>query len=201
VDFQAKSVAIKYVTFAAQPAIFMGSVTVRDKEFSLFLSPQQIQDRVRELAKSVNQDFDKQVPIFLPVLNGAFMFAADLLRAVSITCEVSFVKLASYEGMESTGKVRSLIGLGEELRGRHIVLVEDIVDTGNTLKYLLENLKIYEPASVRVATLLFKKEAYLQSIALDYVGFEVPNRFLLGYGLDYDGWGRNLDGIFELAVG
>jgi hypoxanthine phosphoribosyltransferase len=176
----------------------MDSITVKDKSFRPYISEVEINTSVALLAQQINQDYIGKKPLFVGILNGSFMFFSDLLKAIHIECTVSFVKLASYEGLQTTGAVTELIGLNEEISGRDIVLVEDIVDTGNTLVKLFDILTDKNPKSIKIATLLFKPSAYRQTYPLDYVGKEIPNDFVLGYGLDYDGLGRNLSSIYVL---
>ena len=173
------------------------TLRVHDRIFRPYLSEYDIRERVRSIGARLNRDFEGRNPVFVAVLNGAFMFAADLFREVAIACEITFVKVASYEGTESTGQVRELIGLGMDLRDRHVVVVEDIVDSGLTMRDLLARLEAERPASVAVASLLFKPARLQVPVTIDYLGFEVPDLFLLGYGLDYDGQGRNLREIYE----
>ncbi|PCJ85014.1 MAG: hypoxanthine phosphoribosyltransferase [Flavobacteriales bacterium] len=177
----------------------MKTVQVKDKQFSISISSQEIQKAIEQIAGKINSDLDGRQPLFLCVLNGAFMFASDLLKKITIDCELSFVKLASYEGTESTGVVKSLIGLDENVKGRTVIIVEDIVDTGETIDTLVKQLEVFEPEQVKIATLLFKPEAYQKDIPIDYVALEVPPDFLVGYGLDYDGLGRNLQDIYTLT--
>lgn len=165
------------------------------------LSETQVQARVRELGAAITQRYAGQRPLLLGVLNGAFVFAADLARACDLDCEVSFIKLSSYKGTASTGEVQTRIGLEASVEGRHIIVVEDIVDSGHTLATFLPDLERLGPASVAVATLLFKPDSLQHSLRLDFVGFEIPPRFVVGYGLDYDGLGRNLPAIYELWEG
>ncbi len=173
-------------------------VQVHDKIFEPFLSKEQIAATVQQMAKDITRDLHGKNPLFLAVLNGSFIFAADLVRACEMELEVTFVKLASYHGTQSSGKIKELIGLNEDLRGRHILLVEDIIDSGLTMQQLLQTLETYQPASVRVATLLLKPEALECSLDIAYCGFEIPPDFVLGYGLDYDGLGRNLPHLYRL---
>ncbi len=174
-------------------------VRLGDKTFRLFVPRQQVEQAVSALAARISDDYrGKSAPVFVGVLNGAFIFMADLVRRLDIPCETSFVKLSSYQGTESTGTIRQAIGPSDALRGRHVILVEDIVDTGATIDYLFEALTPYEPASVAVATLAFKREAYRSTRPIDYVALEVPNRFVVGFGLDYDQRGRNLNAVYEL---
>ena len=150
------------------------------------------------MAKQVEEDLGNDTPIFIGVLNGAFMVVSDFVKHYNGNCEVSFVKLASYEGMGSTGAVKQLIGLGQSLEGRSVVIIEDIVDTGNTIEELKKMFEGQGVNQLKIATLFFKPEAYTKNIPLDYVGFEIPNKFIVGYGLDYDGLGRNLPEIYQL---
>ena len=173
-------------------------VTLGDKVFVPYLSGEKISNAVRLVAEKINADYQGKNPLFLVVLNGAFLFAADLLRSIDLDCEVSFVKFSSYQGTHSTGKVKELIGLNESLGGRDVIIVEDIVDTGTTIVQMLADLADRQTASVRVATLLFKPEAYKKDIVIDYIGLEIPNAFIVGYGLDYDGLGRNLKEIYVI---
>ena len=177
---------------------YMDIITVKDKSFKPFISEEKLQESIKEVAQKINKDYKGKSPIFLGVLNGSFMFFADLLKSVNLECTVSFVKLASYEGTTTTGKVNELIGLNEDVEGRDIILIEDIVDTGNTLVKLYEILSVKNPKSIKIATLLYKPEAYKKDYTIDYVGLEIPNAFVLGYGLDYDGLGRNLSSIYVL---
>lgn len=163
------------------------------------VSSRKVQDAVSGIAKRINRDFKNQNPLFLAVLNGSFLFAADLLRKIKIECEISFIKVSSYSGTASTGKVNTLIGVNENLNKRPVIILEDIVDSGNTLEKVLVEIKKHNPDGVRVATLFFKPEAFRKKIKLDYVGIKVPDKFLVGYGLDYNGSGRNLEDIYVLA--
>jgi hypoxanthine phosphoribosyltransferase len=175
------------------------TVRIHDKYFELFIGRDDIEKRVALLAQEIKLELGGLNPIFVIVLNGAFIFAADLVRHFNDDCELSFIRVSSYQGLSSTGKIKEVIGLGPEISGRHIVIVEDIVDTGHTLDYLINTLQFGKAASVRVASLLLKKEAYSYNHIINYTGFEVPNNFLLGYGLDYDGLGRNLPDIYTLS--
>ncbi len=160
---------------------------------------EQIQQSVVELAKRLDADLEGQMPLFVGVLNGSFMFLGDLMKHVSIPCEISFVKLASYEGTSSTGMIKQLVGLNENIKDRTVVIVEDIVDTGNTIEHLHLSLQTQLPKTIKVATLLFKPEAYTKDFPIDYAALRVPNDFLVGYGLDYDGLGRNLKHIYKIT--
>lgn len=173
-------------------------VKLKDKFFKRYLSADDIERAVNFIGDKMNDDFAGKKPLFLSVLNGSFLFAADLMKTLTIDCEISFVKLASYQGTQSTGNVRTLIGFDEPIENRTVVILEDIVDTGNTLENLVADLKARNPLEIKVASLLYKPEAYTKDIKVDYVGFEVANDFLVGYGLDYDGLGRNLRDIYKL---
>jgi len=173
-------------------------IKIGDKEFEEFLTEGEIQSYVQALAQEIDRDFAGKDLLILGILNGAFLFAADLVKYMSIDPEISFLKYASYEGTSSTGKVKNLIGINEDFTGKHIVIVEDIVDSGNTLAHILALLKDKKSASISTATLFFKPEAYQQNIALRYVGKEIPNQFVVGYGMDYLGKGRNLTGLYQL---
>lgn len=174
------------------------TVKIKDKEFTIMIPAEQISKRVQEIAEQINHDYQGKTPLFLGVLNGAFLFTADLFKKINLTCELSFVRVASYSGTSSTGHVKNLIGLNENITGRDIIIVEDIVDTGDTMLYLLGELNKQKPASIRIATAVFKPSALRQPIKPDYVGFEVDPAFIVGYGLDYDGLGRNLNHIYVL---
>lgn len=177
----------------------MDSVTIKDKLFVVSIPAKTIQNRIKELAIQMNEDLKGTRPFFVCVLKGSFLFAADLFKEINMEAEIAFIRVSSYAGTESTGTVKSLIGISEALEGRTVIILEDIVDTGDTAVYLLEELKKKNPAKVLFASLLLKPEALRQTIHLDYVGFEVPNDFLIGYGLDYDGLGRNLKDIYTLS--
>ena len=174
------------------------TVQLHDLTFQPYLSAERIQRRVRELGAAIQADYAGRSPAFLVMLKGAFVFAADLIRASGLPCEVNFVRLASYQGTSSTGDLSiHLPPDPAEIAGRHVLIIEDIVDSGNTLFRFLPRLAALEPASLRIATLLFKPDSVAHEIPLDYVGFEIPDRFVVGYGLDYDGLGRNLPDIYE----
>jgi hypoxanthine phosphoribosyltransferase len=174
----------------------MDVVRVNDLEFRSYISNDAIQERVKEIAKQINEDLKKESPLFIGILNGSFMFAADLMREVTIKSEITFVKLASYSGTESTGEVVTKIGLEKSVKDRVVVIVEDIIDSGKTISELLQILNKQRPAKIILATLLYKPAAMQYNFKIDYIGFEVPNDFLVGYGLDYDGLGRNLKDIY-----
>ena len=175
----------------------MHHIRVHDKSFVLALSGEDILSRIRTLAEQISRDYESKDVLFIGVLNGSFLFAADLVREVTIPCRITFVKLASYQGTQSTGEVKTLLGLNEPLEGKHVVILEDIIDSGLTLQHLLQLLEQQQPASLRVASLLYKPGAVKVKLPVDYVGFEMENDFLVGYGLDYDGYGRNLKDIYK----
>ena len=176
----------------------MKSVKIKDKEFELFLTQEVIEKAIDEIAVRINNDLADKDPLFICVLNGSFIYASELMKRISIPCEVSFVKMASYKGITSTGKIKEIYGLEEDVRGRTVVIVEDIVDTGYTMSLMLEQLICDEPKEIFVTTLLLKPDALKQQVQLDYVALEIPNDFIVGYGLDYDGYGRNLPDIYKL---
>ncbi len=174
-------------------------IQVLDKKFQPYIKAQQIQEQVADLAKQINEDYAEKRPLFIAILNGSFMFASDLFKELIIEAEICFIKLASYKGTKSTGNVITSIGLDVSLKNRHVIIVEDIVDTGKTLNEFLPQLMNQQPASLKIAALLHKPEALVYPLTIDYLGFNVPNKFLLGYGLDYDGLGRNLKEIYQLV--
>jgi len=171
---------------------------VKDKYFRLFISENQIQDTIVRLGKEISEDYADKFPIFVVILNGAFMFAADLMRQINFESQITFVKFTSYQSMESSGEVDELIGLDMDIRNRHIVILEDIVDTGLTMYEVLKEIKKYAPASIQIAALLQKPEALRHEIPVAYRGFEIENKFVIGYGLDYAGFGRNFKELFIL---
>lgn len=177
----------------------MSTIKVHDKNFETYLTEAVIQQRVKEIASQINKDFAGKRPLFIAILNGSFMFAADLFKQLTVESELCFIKLASYKGMKSSGKVVTSIGLEEDLFGKEVIIVEDIVDTGKTLHNFLPKLVHQQPRSMKIATLLHKSEATEYPLTLDYVGFEIPNKFVVGYGLDYDGLGRNLKEIYQVT--
>ncbi len=177
------------------------TIRLHDKKFRLSIPHDRIVEAIREVAQRINRDYaPRECPLFLGVLNGSFMYMAELLQQVNFVCEVSFVKLASYEGTSSTGAMQELIGLTRDINGRHIIIIEDIVDTGGSIDYLIRSLSKRNPASISVSTLLFKPEAYTKEHKIDYYAMAIPNKFIVGYGLDYNQLGRNLKDIYELAT-
>ncbi len=177
----------------------MGLIKVHDKTFETYLSEETIQKRVQQLAAAINKDYGGKRPMFIAILNGSFMFASDLFKHLTIEAELCFIKLASYKGLKSSGNVVTSIGLEDDIFNKEIVIVEDIVDTGKTLHNFLPKLEHQQPKSLRIATLLHKSEATEFPLKLDYIGFDIPNKFVVGYGLDYDGLGRNLKEIYQLV--
>lgn len=176
-----------------------GLVQVKDKLFEPFISAERIQTEVTRIARQMNDELSDKDPIFLGILNGAFMFASDLYKQIKFPCQITFLKLTSYSGTQTTGTVKQLIGINFDLKNRVVVVLEDIVDTGITLETIIRQLRGYEPAEIRVATFLHKPDATIRDVKLDYVGIEIPNDFILGYGLDYEGYGRNFNEIYQLV--
>ena len=178
----------------------MSTIQVLDKTFEPYLKEAEIQEKITKLAEQLNQDYAGKRPLFLSVLNGSFLFTADLFKQITIEAEVSFIKLASYKGTSSTGNVITAIGLDINVKDRHIIILEDIIDTGKTLHHYLPQLESMQPASVKIAVLLNKKEALIYPVQIDYACFDIPNKFVVGYGLDYDGIGRNSRDIYQLKA-
>lgn len=177
----------------------MNKIKLLDKEFQLYIPNEKIRAATEQIAKRLNSDLRNASPLFLCVLNGAFMFAADLFKLIEIPgAEITFVKMASYHGTHSSGTIKQLIGLNEAIEGRTVVVMEDIVDSGSTIEEILAQLAILKPRDVRIATLLSKPDAIVRPVKLDYVGIEIPNDFIVGYGLDYNGQGRNLKDIYTI---
>jgi len=177
----------------------MAIIKVHDKEFIPYLTAEEIDEQVTRIAAEINRDYHGRKPLFIAILNGAFIFAADLFKQIDIEAEIAFIKLASYKGVKSTGNVITAIGLDAELYGRDVIIIEDIVDTGKTLSQFLPQLEHQHPASLKIAALLHKPDAMVHPIKIDYLGFTIPNKFVLGYGLDYDGLGRNIKEIYQLV--
>lgn len=176
----------------------MDIIQIKDKRFKTFIPEAQILQEVSRVANEIMNDLKDEKPLFVSVLNGSFMFTADLMKCLDMPCEVSFVKLASYEGTSSTGKVKELVGLNDDITGRTVVIVEDIVDTGLTMQRLVETLKARNPKEVRIATLLVKPDKLQVPLDIQYVAMNIPNDFIVGYGLDYDGLGRNYRDIYTV---
>lgn len=174
-------------------------IQVKDKRFAVSIPFERIQAEVKRVAEQINKDYEGQTPIFLAVLNGSFVFAADLLREITLPCEVSFVRLASYQGVSTTGTIREIMGLNLDITGRPIIIVEDIVDTGLTMAHMLETLKTHNPSSIDICTLLLKPGKLQVDLDIRYCCLQIPNDFIVGYGLDYDGFGRNTKDIYTLC--
>jgi len=177
----------------------MSVIQVHDKTFETYIAEEKILERIKELAAELTTAYTGKKPLFIAILNGSFMFASDLFKYLNIEAELCFIKLASYKGMKSSGNVVTSIGLEDDLFGRDVVIIEDIVDTGKTLHNFLPKLEHQQPRSLKIVTLLHKPEATEYPLQLDYVGFQIPNKFVVGYGLDYDGLGRNLKEIYQLV--
>jgi hypoxanthine phosphoribosyltransferase len=173
-------------------------IQLHDKQFVPFISAEEIDFAIATMASQVEADFADEIPVFVGVLNGAFMVVSDFMKHYKKPCEVSFIKLASYEGTTSTSEVKQLIGLNQDLTGRTVIVIEDIVDTGNTILELKELFKKQNVKHFKIATLFFKPEAYKKEVKIDYVGIRIPNKFIVGFGLDYDGLGRNLPEVYQL---
>lgn len=177
----------------------MSHIMVHDKTFEIFISNEEIQEGVKKMAEAISKDYSGKRPMFIAILNGSFMFAADLFRYLQLDAEICFIKLASYKGVSTSGQVITAIGLDIDLIGRDIIILEDIVDTGKTLSEFLPKLMHHQPASLKIAALLHKPEATVFPLQIDYLAFTIPNRFVVGYGLDYDGLGRNYKDLYQLA--
>jgi len=177
----------------------MESIQIKDKLFTLSIPESEILNAVKSVANQINADLEGSNPLFICVLNGAFMFASDLMKEVSFPCEITFIKLSSYEGIYTSGRVKEIIGLNESVVGRTVVVVEDIVDTGITMERILESLAAKGAKQIHVATFLQKPDALQRDIKIDYIAMKIPNDFIVGYGLDYDGYGRNLKDIYTVV--
>jgi hypoxanthine phosphoribosyltransferase len=178
----------------------MKKIKIKDKTFETYLTEGQIKQRIEELGVQIGADFEGEELVILGVLNGSFVVMADLVRTIPLPLSCEFIKISSYSGMESTGKVMEVIGIPASIEGKNVLVVEDIVDTGNSMAYLKRQLESLHPKRIAIATLLFKKEAFSFNYTLDYVGFEIPNKFVVGFGLDYDGEGRNYPDIYQLSI-
>jgi hypoxanthine phosphoribosyltransferase len=177
----------------------MESLKIHDKKFSESIHSKKIQGTVGKIAAQLNHDLKDKEVVFIGVLNGAFMFASDLMKQIQLNCRISFIKVSSYAGISSTGSVINLIGLNEVIKGKTVVIIEDIIDSGKTLNFILSALKEHEPTEIKIVTLLFKPAAFKFNYKPDYVGYRIPNQFVVGYGLDYAGFGRNLTSIYTLV--
>ena len=177
----------------------MGIIKIKDKTFKTSITEAEIKERVKALAEQISKDMEGKVPLFLGVLNGAFIFAADLMRELTIPSEISFVKLASYQGTTSTGKINEVLGINEDLSGRTVIIVEDIVESGQTMKRMIESIGTRNPASVHICTLFLKPDKLKENLKIDYVAFRIPDDFIIGYGLDYDHLGRELREIYTIV--
>jgi hypoxanthine phosphoribosyltransferase len=177
----------------------MDTIQIHDKKFVLSISEAEIQAAVKQVGEAINREMSDSNPLFICVLNGAFMFAGDLMKTVNFPCEITFVKLSSYDGLVTTGSVKEVIGLNESVVGRNVIVVEDIVDTGITMEKIIGSLNAKGAKSIKVATFLQKPEALQRDIQVDYVAMKIPNQFIVGYGLDYDGYGRNLKDIYTVV--
>ncbi|MEA4851092.1 MAG: hypoxanthine phosphoribosyltransferase [Paludibacter sp.] len=178
----------------------MPNIQIKDKEFALSIPEEEILKAVKEVGLAINRDLEGTNPLFICVLNGAFMFAGDLMKTINIPCEITFIKLSSYDGLYTSGTVKEIIGLNESVVGRNVVVVEDIVDTGITMERILSSLKAKGASDIHIATFLQKPDALQKDIKIDYVAMKIPNDFIVGYGLDYDGYGRNLKDIYTVVA-
>ncbi len=176
----------------------MDKVKIRDKEFEKYLSQAEIEAAIDRVAEQMTADLSDSDPLFIAILNGSFMFVSELMKRVNIPSELTFIKLASYDGVSSTGDVKRILALNKSIENRTVVILEDIVDTGNTMDHIIKELSIQNPKEIKVATLLFKPDALVKKVPLDYVALEIPSDFIVGYGLDYDGYGRNLPDIYKV---
>lgn len=177
----------------------MKEVSILDRKFREYIPEEAIREKISEIAGQINHDFYGREVVFVGILNGAFMFASDLFRRIDLNARITFIKLASYTGTSSSGAIRELIGWNEDLRNKNVIIIEDIVDSGITLEHTVNNLIIRNVTDIKVATLLFKPGSYRKNIKIDYLGFEIPDDFVVGFGLDYDGFGRNLPSVYSLV--
>jgi hypoxanthine phosphoribosyltransferase len=176
----------------------MENIQILDKSFKIYLTEKDITNRVAELAHQINVTHKGEEIVVVGILNGCFMFASDLFKQLDLQCRISLLKLASYQGTQSTGKIRQLIGLNEDIKEKTVIILEDIIDTGITMEHIINQLNAYNPSDIKIATLLFKPEAFQKDFPIDYTGFEIPDKFIVGYGLDYNGLGRNLRQIYQI---
>ena len=176
----------------------MKTIKILDKEFIPSITEADILFNIEKMAQAMNQDLADANPLFLGILNGSFLFAAELFKRITFPCQISFLKLASYQGSSTTGKVKRLIGLNEDIKDRTVIILEDIVDTGITMENIKKQLLGYEPKEIKIATLLFKPQAFIKDFPIDYIGFMIPDEFIVGFGLDYNGYGRNLKSIYKI---
>lgn len=177
----------------------MNKIKLHDKYFEPYLDQKEIEASIKQMADKMNSDLAGKNPIFLGILNGSFMFAAELFKNLNIDCSISFLKLASYQGTSSSGNIKQLIGLNENISGKTVVILEDIIDTGITMENIIKQLKGFDPEKILISTLLYKPNAYNNCYPIDYYCFDIPNDFIVGYGLDYDGFGRNLKHIYKIS--
>jgi hypoxanthine phosphoribosyltransferase len=178
----------------------MEIVQIKDKKFKKFIPEQEILSSIRKIGQEINKTLKDKNPLFISVLNGAFMFTSDLMKVVNIPCEITFIKLSSYEGLYSSGCVKEVMGLNENIVGRNVVILEDIIDTGLTMEQIIDSLKAKGAGEIRVATFLQKPDALQRNIKIDYIAMKIPNEFIIGYGLDYNGYGRNLKDVYTLIT-
>jgi len=179
----------------------MSDIKVKDKNFEILFSKEKIDERIAQLAIQISKDFKGKDPLFVVVLNGAFIFAADLIKQINIPCEIAFIRLSSYHSMKSTGKVTQIFSIQEKLAGRDVIIIEDIIDTGNTMHEVQLEMVEQKPASINVCTFLVKPKSMEREITSKYIGFEIPSQFVVGYGLDYEGYGRNSEALYILKEG
>ena len=177
----------------------MNEIIVKDKKFSVSISENEIKNSVKKIADKINADYQGKEIFFIGILNGVFMFASDLMKNITVPCTIQFIKVSSYQGTSSTGVMKELIGLNADISGKEIIILEDIVDTGFTMKNILTQLKAQKPKSIKIASLIFKPASFKENFVVDYIGFGIPNDFIVGYGLDYDGYGRNLPEIYTIV--
>lgn len=175
---------------------FMDNIVIHNKDFEIYLSEDQLQTKVRELAEIINKDFKDDNPVIIAVLNGSFVFAADFVRNLNIPHTIEFIKVSSYTGTTSSGNIKNLIGLNTDIKGKKVILLEDIVDTGLTIQAVIESIQLLQPANIDVCSLLFKPQMLKTNIKINYVGYHLPNKFVVGYGLDFNGYGRNLRHLY-----